>query len=68
MISTEEQVNKLSFDHKDDLYIKILGFHWELTEVEFIYHSDSVDVQLTKRIVLSCIAKIYDPFWAKCFM
>lgn len=42
----------------------------------FTYHSDHVQSALTKKAVLSSIAKIYDPlgalapitFWAKCFM
>lgn len=76
MISIKDLVNKLSFDPKDDSFIKILGFHWNPTEDEFSYHSDPVDVQSIKRVVLSSIAKIHVPLGAlapiilcaKCFM
>lgn len=75
-IPTEDQVIELSFDPKDDSFVKILGLHWNPAVDEFSYHSVSVNVTTTKRSVLSSIAKIYDPlgtlapvtFWAKCFM
>ncbi|CAI6364177.1 unnamed protein product [Macrosiphum euphorbiae] len=75
-IPVEDRVLELSFDPKDDACVKILGLHWDPVTDTFTYHSDHVQSALTKRAVLSSIAKIYDPlgalapitFWAKCFM
>ncbi|CAI6364646.1 unnamed protein product [Macrosiphum euphorbiae] len=75
-IPKDDQVVDLSFDPKDDCSIKILGLHWDPATDMFSYHSDPCGSRPTKRLVLSAIAKIYDPlgalapitFWAKCFM
>lgn len=75
-VPVEDQVIELSFDPKNDAFVKVLGLHWDPVEDVFSYHSDPIQAQPTKRAVLSSIAKIYDPlgalapitFWAKCFM
>ncbi|XP_008179890.1 uncharacterized protein LOC103308389 [Acyrthosiphon pisum] len=75
-IPKDDQVVDLSFDPKDDCSIKILGLHWDPAIDMFSYHNDPCGSRPTKRLVLSAIAKMYDPlgasapitFWAKCFM
>ncbi|XP_008189505.1 uncharacterized protein LOC103311612, partial [Acyrthosiphon pisum] len=65
-----------SFDPKDDMSVKILGLHWDPVTDTFSYHTSPVPLTVTKRVVLSTIAKLYDPvgaiapiiFWAKSLM
>jgi len=56
--------------------VKFLGVHWDSVQDTFGYHSTIDQVTLTKRLVLSTVARFYDPigalgpmvFWAKCLM
>lgn len=76
VIQTEDQIIELSFDSKNDLFIKIWGLHWNPVEDVFSYHNDPVNLKPTKRAVLLAIAMIYDPlgaltpieFWVKYYM
>lgn len=75
-IPQEDQAVHSTFDPKDDMSIKILGLHWDPLHDTFGYHTSTVPKTITKRVVLSTIAKLYDPigalapitFWAKSFM
>jgi hypothetical protein len=75
-VPAENRVMESSFDPKDHCSVKILGLHWDPVLDILSYHSESPTSAITKRSVLSTIAKIYDPlgilspitFWAKCFM
>lgn len=56
--------------------VKILGLYWEPYEDKFGYRSTIEEMPLTKRSILSVLARFYDPigalgpmiFWAKCLM
>lgn len=56
--------------------IKVLGLHWDPSTDAFGYHTNCQDSKLTKRGVLSTIARLFDPIgalgpmllWAKSFM
>jgi len=72
----EDRTVHSSLDPKDELSVKILGFHWDPNADNFSYHMNSMPKVCTKRSMLSTIAKLYDPidalipilFWTKCFM
>jgi len=64
------------FELKDDQSVKVLGLHWGTTSDVLGYHININKVNPTKRLILSTIARLYDPvgalgpvvFWAKCIM
>lgn len=63
------------FQSKDQI-VKVLGMHWDSNMDSFGYHVDIDQKTITKRAILSTIARLYDPigvlgpviFWAKGLM
>ena len=47
--------------NSEDGFIKVLGLMWDLSEDVFTFHVSAYQGLLTKRNILSYIAKIYDP-------
>lgn len=72
-IPIEDQAINPIFSPNDDATLKILGVHWDPKTDTFGYHTNSDTTILTKRSVLSTIARLYDPIgvlgpvllWAK---
>jgi len=75
-VSSEDRGNTISFDPKDDHAVKVLGLHWDTNIDHFAYHINVTETSLSKRKVLSVIARLFDPIgavgpmllWAKGFM
>ena len=47
--------------NSEDGFIKVLGLMWDPSEDVFTFHVSAYQGLLTKRTILSYIAKIYDP-------
>lgn len=79
-IPIQDCMSQTSFDPKDDHSVKVLGLHWDTRSDQFAYHTQALEThsytQLSKRMVLSVIARLFDPIgalgpmlmWAKSFM
>lgn len=75
-IPLEDRAQRPSFDAESTPSIKVLGLHWDPYTDAFGYHTSIQDTKLTKRGVLSTIARVFDPIgalgptllWAKSFM
>ncbi|KAF0769852.1 Integrase catalytic domain-containing protein, partial [Aphis craccivora] len=75
-LCSEDRVNSVSFDPRDEHSVKVLGLHWNTGTDSFAYHTSTQQTPSTKRQVLSVIARLFDPIgalgplllWAKCFM
>ncbi|XP_063919435.1 uncharacterized protein LOC135134639 [Zophobas morio] len=74
-VPEQHRESPLNFS-SDDPSIKILGLRWDPRSDTFTYYVQEFDSQITKRTVLSYIARIFDPmgwlspivFWAKHFL
>ncbi|XP_063909631.1 uncharacterized protein LOC135127182 [Zophobas morio] len=74
-VPEQHRESPLNFS-SDDPSIKILGLRWDPRSDTFTYYVQEFDSQVTKRTVLSYIARIFDPmgwlspivFWAKHFL
>lgn len=53
-----------TFTPTDDTTLKVLGVHWDPSTDVFGYHSHTDEGLITKRSVLSTIARLYDPIGA----
>lgn len=61
-VPLEDRATKsLTFDDSDGVGIKVLGLHWEHTDDTFHYVLQSIGSIMTKRGMLSLIARIFDP-------
>ncbi|XP_025406061.1 uncharacterized protein LOC112680239 [Sipha flava] len=61
-VSFDERVTKsLTFNHSEDVGIKVLGLNWSHRDDTFQYLMQSVDLITSKRGMLSLIARIFDP-------
>ncbi|KAJ8914346.1 hypothetical protein NQ315_011334 [Exocentrus adspersus] len=58
---SEVQQQTLSFDDDSAGSIKVLGLQWRPTSDIFCYKPDIIEHKCTKRIILSDIARIFDP-------
>ncbi|CAH1725392.1 unnamed protein product [Aphis gossypii] len=75
-IPVEDQAVEPTFTPTEDANLKVLGVHWDPTSDTFGYHGATSERSTTKRVVLSTIARLYDPIgvlgpvllWAKGFM
>ncbi|XP_060871366.1 uncharacterized protein LOC132945610 [Metopolophium dirhodum] len=75
-VPQEDCAQQTSFDPKEDQAIKVLGLYWDTDSDYFAYHTRTPEPQLSKRKVLSVIARLFDPIgalgpmlmWAKGFM
>lgn len=75
-IPSEDRSQRPLFDPKDIPSIKVLGLNWDPYADTFGYHTNSQDTKLTKRGVLSIIARLFDQIgalrpmilWAESFM
>ncbi|CAI6369436.1 unnamed protein product [Macrosiphum euphorbiae] len=75
-VPSEDCAQQTSFDPKEDHSIKVLGLYWDTDSDYFAYHTRTPEPQLSKRKVLSVIARLFDPIgalgpmlmWAKGFM
>lgn len=74
-IPTADRTVDLCFQSKEKL-VKVLGLRWDPEADLFGYHVEIEQDKVTKRAILSTIARLYDPvgilspviFWAKGFM
>ncbi|XP_063919415.1 uncharacterized protein LOC135134622 [Zophobas morio] len=74
-VPEQHRESPLNFS-SDDPSIKILGLRWDPRSDTFTYYVQEFDSQVTKRTVLSYIARVFDPmgwlspivFWAKHFL
>ncbi|KAL4083902.1 hypothetical protein QTP88_029218 [Uroleucon formosanum] len=53
-----------TFTPTEDMALKVLGVHWDPTTDTFGYHGNTDEGSITKRTVLSTIARLYDPIGA----
>jgi len=75
-VPSEDRVQSMSFDPREEHAVKVLGLHWDTNTDSFAYHTSLQQTSSTKRQVLSIIARLFDPIgalgpmllWAKCFM
>ncbi|XP_022176586.1 uncharacterized protein LOC111037991 [Myzus persicae] len=75
-IPIEDQAIEPTFTPTEDTALKVLGVHWDPTTNTFGYHGNTNEGSITKRTVLSTIARLYDPIgvlgpvllWAKGLM
>ncbi|XP_050524447.1 uncharacterized protein LOC126896054 [Daktulosphaira vitifoliae] len=75
-VPPDDRAQRPSFDPKDESTVKVLGLHWNTQSDTFGYHTNIKETPLTKRGVLSTIAKLFDPIgalgptilWAKGFI
>ncbi|XP_022164862.1 uncharacterized protein LOC111029924 [Myzus persicae] len=75
-VPPEDRAQQASFDPKEDQTLKVLGLHWDTDSDYFAYHTRTPESQLSRRKVLSVIARLFDPIgslgpmlmWAKGFM
>ncbi|CAI6345551.1 unnamed protein product [Macrosiphum euphorbiae] len=75
-VSPDDRVLSISFDPREEHAVKVLGLHWDTKTDKFAYHTRLDQISLTKRQVLSVIARLFDPIgalgpmllWAKYFM
>ncbi|CAG5008036.1 unnamed protein product [Parnassius apollo] len=58
-----------SFSDDGSITLKVLGVQWDPTEDYFTYSVSPVNVEFTKRSILSHVARIYDPLgWLSPFI
>eukprot|EP00102_Acyrthosiphon_pisum_P018371 XP_008190100.1 PREDICTED: uncharacterized protein LOC103311961 [Acyrthosiphon pisum] len=75
-IPVEDHAIEPTFTPTEDMTLKVLGVHWDPTTDTFGYHGNNDEGSITKRTVLSTIARLYDPIdalgpvllWAKGLM
>ncbi|KAE9524046.1 hypothetical protein AGLY_015527 [Aphis glycines] len=73
-IDVEDRALDSIIEAKDVNSVKVLGLHWDTNVDAFGYHTSPENPVVTKRSILSTIARLYDPigvlgptiFWAKC--
>lgn len=63
-IPAEDQAIEPTFTPTEDMALKVLGVHWDPTTDTFGYHGSTVEGPITKRTLLSTIARLYDPIGA----
>jgi len=76
-VPAEDHAIEPTFTPTEDMALKVLGGHWDPTTDTFGYHGNIEEGSpITKRTVLSTIARLYDPIgalgpvllWAKVLM
>ncbi|XP_050056095.1 uncharacterized protein LOC126549771 [Aphis gossypii] len=75
-IDVEDRALDSIIEAKDVHSVKVLGLHWDTNVDAFGYHTSPENPVVTKRSILSTIARLYDPigvlgptiFWAKCVL
>lgn len=60
-VASEEVESTVSLCNIENTTIKILGMHWEPNEDRLTYRYTPKDIVLTKRGIMSSIARMYDP-------
>lgn len=63
-IPVEDQAIEPTFTPTGDGTLKVLGVHWDPSTDTFGYHAKADEMSITKRSVLSTIARLYDPIGA----
>lgn len=63
-VPVEDQAVEPTFTPTEDVTLKVLGVHWDPTTDTFGYHGATSEGSITKRVVLSMIAWLYDPIGA----